>query len=70
MTREYKMRKIFDVKGEYILRFPKNDTEKINKWLSESGIELHPERIYQFAKEVNCPVFGVALDFPCSIIEE
>lgn len=64
------MKKIFDTEGDLILRFAKTDTVGINKWLAESGIELHPERVYQFAKEVKCPVFGEALDFPCSVIEE
>jgi len=63
------MKKIFDVNGDLTVRFAKTDTEGINKWLAQSGIELHPERVYEFAKEVNCPVFGIALDFPCSIIE-
>lgn len=63
------MKKIFDTDGDLIIRFAKNDTEGINKWLAESGIELRPERIYQFAKEVDCPIFGKALDFPCSAIE-
>jgi len=63
------MKKIFDVDGKFVARFAKTDIEGINKWLAESGIELYPERVYKFAKEVNCPVFGIALDFPCSIIE-
>ena len=64
-----KIKKVFDADGDLVLRFAKTDTEGINKWLTESGIELHPERVYKFAKEVNCPVFGLALEFPCSAIE-
>lgn len=62
------MKKIFDTEGELKIRFGKDDIEGINKWLANSGIELHPERVYKFAKEVNDPVFGEALEFPCTAI--
>lgn len=63
------MKKIFDIRGDLVVRFAKTDTIGINKWLAESGIDLRPESVYEFAKQVNCPVFGEALDFPATAIE-
>lgn len=56
-------KKIFDKNGDLILRFSKKDTAGIKKWL---GIDY--KESMKFAKNVDCPVFGKALEFPCKWI--
>jgi hypothetical protein len=55
------MKKVFKNDGDLILRFAKDDKELIVKWLD--GVSY--DYAVQYANEVDCPVFGKALDFPC-----
>ena len=55
------MKKVFDENGDLIVRFAKNATKQIKKWLGN----VDYNHAIKFAKEVDCPVFGKALDFPC-----
>ena len=57
------MKKVFKNDGDLILRFAKDAKEQIVKWLD--GVDY--DYAVQYAKEVDCPVFGKALDFPCVV---
>jgi hypothetical protein len=62
------MFKVFDPEGEFTLRFKKGRKEQIEEFLSRNDTPY--EEAMKYAKEVNCPVFGEALDFPCTVIDE
>jgi len=57
------MKKIFNEKGDLIVRFAIDAKDQITKWLNDVDYNY----AMKFAKEVDCPVFGKALDFPCVI---
>lgn len=59
------MKKVFDKEGDTILRFAKDSKEQIEEWLDGWNYDSALES----ATEVSCPIFGEALDFPCTIIE-
>ena len=58
------MKKVFNENGDLIIRFGKDAKEQITKWLN--GVDY--DFAIKFAKEVDCPVFGKALDFPCVVV--
>ena len=59
------MKKVFNKDGEYVVRFASDAKEQIEKWLGEN----YPyDFAVKFEKEVDCPVFGKALDFPCVVV--
>ena len=58
------MKKIFNEKGNLVIRFAADANEQITKWLD--GVDY--DFAVKFAKEVDCPVFGKALDFPCVVV--
>ena len=57
------MKKVFNIYGAYELRFAKESKEQIITWLD--GVDY--DFALEFAKEVDCPVFGKALDFPACL---
>lgn len=57
------MKKVFSENGELKLRFAHDAKEQIVKWLN--GVDY--DYAVQYAKEVDCPVFIKALEFPCTI---
>lgn len=59
------MKKIFDENGDFELQFAAESTDQIKEWLSP----VEYSYAIKFAKEVDCPVFGKALQFPCRIEE-
>lgn len=59
------MKKVFNRDGEYVVRFASDAKEQIEKWLGEN---CPYDFAVKFAKEVDCPVFGKALDFPCVVV--
>lgn len=59
------MKKIFDENGNFKLHFAVESTDQIKEWLQP----VEYSYAIKFAKEVNCPVFGKALQFPCKIEE-
>jgi len=58
------MKKIFNKDGDLVIRFAADAKEQIIKWLN--GVDYN--FAVKFAKEVDCPVFGKSLEFPCTII--
>jgi len=60
-----KWRKVFKQDGKVTLRFAKDSKEQIMGWLN--GIDY--DYAVKFAREVDCPVFGKALDFPCVVTD-
>jgi len=56
------MKKVFNENGDFVIRFAADAKEQIQKWLGEN---CPYDFAVQFAKEVDCPVFGKALEFPC-----
>ena len=58
------MKKVFNEKGDLTVRFASDSKEQITEWLN--GVEY--DYAMKFAKEVDDPIFGKALAFPC--IEE
>lgn len=60
-----KLRKVFDPQGDAVVRIAARDTEGIKAWLDGYPIETAIE----YAKEVQCKIFGKALDFPARIEE-
>lgn len=58
------MKKVFKEDGDLLLRFAANAKDQIVKWLD--GVDY--DYAVQYAKEVDCPVFGKALEFPCVVI--
>lgn len=59
------MKKIFDENGDFELQFPADSIDQIKEWLSP----IEYSYAIKFAKEVDCPVFGKALQFPCGMEE-
>jgi hypothetical protein len=57
--------KVFDLRGEYVIRFAKDDVE---------GIESFVGLVYAIARRfgvlVECHVFGEALEFRCRVEEK
>jgi len=58
------MKKVFNENGDLVVRFAADAKEQITNWLN--GIDYN--FAVSFAKEVDCPVFGKALDFPCVVL--
>ena len=58
------MKKVFNRDGEYVVRFAADAKEQIQKWLGEN---CPYDFAVKFAKMVDCPVFGKALEFPCVV---
>ena len=58
------MKKVFNEKGDLVVRFAANAKEQITKWLD--GVDY--DFAIKFAKEVDCPIFGKALDFQCVVV--
>ena len=65
MLKHINMKKIFNEKGDLTVRFASDSKEQIIEWLN--GVEY--DYAVTFAKEVDDPIFGKALAFPC-IVEE
>jgi hypothetical protein len=59
------MKKVFSENGTEALRFKKDAKDQIVKWLGDIDYNY----AIKFAKEVDCPVFGKAVEFPCVVIE-
>ena len=59
------MKKIFNRDGKYGIRFAADAKDQIQEWLGEN---CPYDFAIQFAKEVDCPVFGKALEFPCVVV--
>ncbi|MFO7968827.1 MAG: hypothetical protein R6U15_01800 [Candidatus Izemoplasmatales bacterium] len=59
------MKKVFNKDGEYVVRFAADAKNQIHEWLGEN---CPYEFAVKFAKEVDCPVFGKALDFPSEVV--
>ena len=60
------MKKVFNEKGDLVVRFASDSKDQIVKWLD--GVDY--DYAIKFAKEVDCPVFVKALEFPCIFIDE
>ena len=58
------MKKVFNQNGDLVVRFASDEKEQIIKWLD--GVDY--DFAVKFAKEVDCPIFGKALDFPSVIV--
>lgn len=58
------MKKVFNQNGDLVVRFASDEKEQITKWLD--GVDY--DFAVKFAKEVDCPIFGKALDFPSVIV--
>ena len=58
------MKKVFNQNGDLVVRFASVEKEQITKWLD--GVDY--DFAVKFAKEVDCPIFGKALDFPSVIV--
>jgi hypothetical protein len=57
------MKKVFNEKGKLVVRFASDSKDQITNWLD--GVEY--DYAIKFAKEVDDPVFGKALCFPCVV---
>jgi len=58
------MKKVFNKKGDLVVRFASDAKEQITEWLD--GVDY--SFAVKFAKEVDCPIFGKALDFPSVVV--
>ena len=58
------MEKVFKEDGDLLLRFATDAKEQIVKWLN--GVDY--DYAAQYAKEVDCPVFSKAFEFPCVVV--
>lgn len=62
---ELELVKVFDKDGDHQLRFKADRKDQIQEWLGD----IKYEDAVVYAQEVDCPVFGKALEFPCMVIE-
>lgn len=58
------MEKVFNKDGVLKVRFGADRKDQIKKWLD--GVDYF--YAIKYAKKVNDPVFGTALEFPCIMI--
>lgn len=58
------MIKVFDKDGDLKLRFAEDAKEQIAQWLGKNNTT--EEEAMKYAAKIDCPVFGKALEFPCS----
>lgn len=59
------MKKVFNEEGDLSVRFASDAKEQITEWLDY----VEYDYAVKFATEVDDPIFGKALSFPC-IVEE
>jgi hypothetical protein len=57
--------KVFDESGDLKIQFAAGDIDGIKEWLRQTHTPL--EHAVKSATEVDSPVFGKALEFPCTI---
>lgn len=60
-----KVQKLFDKNGNLKVRFAVDAKQEIKDWLSKNNTT--EEEGIKHSAEVDCPVFGKALEFPCTV---
>ncbi len=57
------MKKVFDKDGDLKVIFASDSKKQIQEWLGETNYDV----AVKYAIEVNDPIFGKSLEFPCKI---
>lgn len=59
------IKKIFDPNGDLKVTFARDAEDQIQYWLGD----IPYDEAIKWAKDIDCPVFGTALEFPCRSVE-
>ena len=63
---KYILKKVFDKDGDLTIRFGWQDSTGVKEWLRDTPTV----DIIKYGKIIDdCPVFGMAVEFPCKMIE-